>query len=155
MVQLMIEDPDLGQDRQTTDARTPDNPTKNDTNVVDSAGGDGLVILVVDDNSLIATTTAALLEDLGHRAIGCTSGVAALAALDAVGKVDLVITDYSMPGMSGTELARILHERLPRLPIALATGHPSLPMEEHSDLPRLGKPYGEKELVELIQKLCP
>lgn len=65
---------------------------------------------------------ALMLEALGHVVTPVASAAAALGLLaDGLG-VDLVLTDYHMPGMNGVELAEELRARWPRLPIGLISG---------------------------------
>jgi CheY-like chemotaxis protein len=64
------------------------------------------VILLVDD-TLVRTGTAEMLEGLGHRIVEAETSSRALERLWAhKGRVDLVITDHAMPGMSGSKLIR-------------------------------------------------
>lgn len=107
-------------------------------------------ILVVDDDLLIGAATTAMLEDLGHNVLESTSGARALDMLRSGTKVDLVITDQAMPNMTGTELARMIRQDWPDLPIVLATGYGDLPNSEDPGLPRLSKPYRQEELAATI-----
>jgi len=107
-------------------------------------------ILVVDDDLLIGAATAAMLEDLGHTVVESTSGARALDILRLGTKLDLVITDQAMPNMTGTELARLIRQDWPHLPIVLATGYGDLPNSEDPGLPRLSKPYRQEELAATI-----
>jgi len=110
-------------------------------------------ILVVDDDVLIAMSTVDMLEDLGHEVIEANSGASALEALKANGGVDLMITDFSMPGMNGAQLAEAAHKLRPHMPILLATGYAEIPKGETIDLPRLGKPYSQAQLAREISRL--
>ncbi|HET6631641.1 MAG TPA: ATP-binding protein [Rhodanobacteraceae bacterium] len=110
-------------------------------------------ILVVDDDALVARSTAALLEDLGHQTILAESGHHALKILRAEQNVDLLITDYLMPRMTGAELAREVRGFRPDLPILLATGYAELSAGLDFDLPRLNKPYQQHELQTRIDQL--
>ena len=112
----------------------------------------GATILLVDDDALILTSTAYLLEDLGHRVIEANSGMSALDILKKGQRVDLLITDYSMPKMTGSQLASAARTLRPDLPIVIATGYAELPPEADSDIPRLRKPYRQDELLAEIQK---
>jgi signal transduction histidine kinase len=112
-------------------------------------------ILLVDDDVLIAGSTVALLEDLGHRVVEAHSGPEALAILEDGLTPDLVITDHAMPGMSGMDLALRLKSQNPRLPVLLATGYAELSAEQSLDLPRLAKPYTQKQLSWEISRLLP
>jgi CheY-like chemotaxis protein len=96
-------------------------------------------ILVVDDDPLIAMSTVDMLEDLGHTAIEANSAQRALEILEAGQAVDLMMTDQAMPGMTGVELAEIVHRERHNMPILLATGYADLPTAQQSNLPRLSK----------------
>lgn len=109
-----------------------------------------LSVLVVDDDSLVLTSTSLLLEDLGHRVIGATSGAQALALFDQGEVIDLVITDMAMPKMSGAQLAHALRMLKPDLPIILATGYAERLEGFAAQLPRLPKPFTQASLVQII-----
>ncbi|OHV85113.1 PAS domain-containing sensor histidine kinase [Rhizobium sp. LCM 4573] len=110
-----------------------------------------LTVLAVDDDALVLMNTTLMLEDLGHRVIEAYSGVDALNTLrNGDNRIDLVITDHSMPRMSGSELAAEIHAEWPDLPIVLATGYAELPKGGDNRLPRLGKPFSQDQLQEVI-----
>ena len=109
-------------------------------------------ILLVDDDALISTSTAYLLEDLGHEVIEANSGADALEVLKTGRKVDVLITDYAMPKMTGTQLAAAARELRPDLPVIIATGYADLPPGNSMDLPRLRKPYRQEQLLSEIAK---
>ena len=111
------------------------------------------VILFVDDDPLIALSTIEMLEDLGHRVIGATSGRHALDILKSEQPLDLMMTDHVMPGMTGLELAAASREVRPALPILLATGYAELPDGVQVDLPRLAKPYHQDQLRDRLDQL--
>ncbi len=112
-----------------------------------------VTILVVDDDALISMSTVDMLEDLGHTAIEANSGAEALEILRSDPEVELLITDYSMPQMTGAQLARAALELRPDLPILLATGYAELPPGSDIELPRLGKPYQQAQLATEIAKI--
>jgi PAS domain S-box-containing protein len=111
-----------------------------------------MTILVVDDDPLIAMGTVDMLEDLGHEVVSTQSGVQALEALEKR-EFDLLITDFSMPRMTGMQLAKAVREMRPELPILLATGYAELPPGSDLDLPRIGKPYLQEQLAAEIGKV--
>jgi signal transduction histidine kinase/CheY-like chemotaxis protein len=113
---------------------------------------EGVTILLVDDDALISNSTAYLLEDLGHEVIEANSGANALEVLKKGQKVDLLITDYSMPKMTGVQLASAARELRPDLPILMATGYADLPPGMSMDIARLRKPYQQHQLVAEIAK---
>jgi signal transduction histidine kinase len=109
-------------------------------------------VLVVDDDPIVAAGTAAMLEDLGHRAIEAGSGEIALQVLNSQSGIDFVITDLAMPGMTGTELAERIRCTWPGMPVVLASGYPEIPGDELG-LPRLSKPYRQEELARLLASM--
>ena len=112
-----------------------------------------LHILAVDDDALILVNTAAMLEDLGHVVTTAYCGREALAALARLERVDLVVTDQAMPGMTGTELAAEIRRERPGLPILLATGYAELPDAQMSGIPRLNKPFLQAHLDHAIAEV--
>ena len=111
------------------------------------------VILVVDDDALINMSTVDMVQDLGHTALEAYSGKEALEILGSGKRIDALITDYAMPGMTGVELANKARELHPDLPILLATGYADLPSGTTTDLPRLAKPYQQADLATQIARL--
>ena len=81
-----------------------------------------LVVVAVDDDSLVLTNTVAMLDDLGHTGLAASSGKEALDLIRQQGSVDLVITDYAMPHMTGLQLAEAIKKEWPELPVIIATG---------------------------------
>jgi CheY-like chemotaxis protein len=114
-------------------------------------------VLVVDDDILVSTGTAAMLEDLGHTVVEAYSGDQALEVLSSDRRIDIVLTDHAMPGMTGTELARRIKQRYPHIEVILASGFAELPAGEDQglELRRLSKPFGQDELATLISDIAP
>ncbi|KAB0681998.1 response regulator [Aureimonas leprariae] len=110
-------------------------------------------ILVVEDDALVALGIVTMLEDLGHTVIEANSGTQALAIAERDPTVDLVVTDQSMPGMTGTDLARALKTSRPGLPVILATGYHDVPEGSDLQLPRLSKPYDDAAVAKLIAEI--
>jgi PAS domain S-box-containing protein len=109
-------------------------------------------ILVVDDDALIAMSTVDLIEDLGYSVFEANTGSGALEILRSGVPVDLIVTDYAMPGMTGLELAGAARALRPDLPVLLATGYAELPSGATTDLPRLAKPFRQDQLATEIAK---
>ncbi|WP_455274233.1 PAS domain S-box protein [Rhizobium herbae] len=116
-----------------------------------SAGISSLKILAVDDDPLILMNMVVMLEDLGHDVTEATSGRSALEIYRTNDDWDLVVTDHSMPGMTGSELARQLRQVRPDLPIVLASGYTDLPPGSVQELVRLTKPYSQDQLRKAIE----
>jgi CheY-like chemotaxis protein len=110
-----------------------------------------LSVLVVDDDLLVLENTAAMLEDLGHIVVEARSGDEALALLRRTRTVDLVVTDYAMPGMTGLQLAGAIAAERPETVILLSTGYADLPSDARSSLPRLAKPFDQAALAKAIE----
>lgn len=98
------------------------------------------------------TPKGVMLEDLGHEVVEANSGSQALDLISSGQHFDLVISDYSMPGMTGAQLAQAARDIYPALPIVLATGYADLPSGTDIDLPRLAKPYNQAQLAKEIAK---
>ena len=88
-------------------------------------------ILVVDDEPQIVSFQKQVLEGLGYRVKAETDSMAALAAFrSAPGTFDALVTDMTMPGMTGEGLARELRKIRPDIPIILCTGYSASISEE-------------------------
>ncbi|MGE7136894.1 response regulator [Luteibacter sp. NPDC031894] len=110
-----------------------------------------LKILAVDDDSLVRETLCAMLEDMGHVVVQAESGKHALVAFETPGKFDLLLTDFSMPGMTGAELAEALRQLQPDLPIVVATGYAEALSPSGPGITRLSKPFDQSALASAIE----
>lgn len=117
-------------------------------------------ILIVDDEPALAVVTQFMLERLGYRVDYRTNGMDALDAFRPESEIepfDLVITDMTMPDLTGADLARELNRLKPGLPIILCTGFSEKMDEEKAK--SLGirgllmKPYILRELAVLTRKV--
>ncbi|WP_245310753.1 MHYT domain-containing protein [Bradyrhizobium valentinum] len=107
-------------------------------------------VLVVDDDLLVLDSIAAMLDDLGHAVIEARSGEEAVRLLPRMPKIDIVVTDYAMPGMNGLQLAEVVAAERPGTPVVLCTGYAELPGFTH--LPRISKPFDQTALVAAIEE---
>jgi PAS domain S-box-containing protein len=112
-----------------------------------------LRVLAVDDDALVLFNTTAMLEELGHTVIEAYSGDAALEVLRAQA-IDLVITDQAMPKMTGVQLIEAIRAHWPELPVILATGYAELPGGVKIDVPKISKPFSERELSSALTSVC-
>jgi len=121
-------------------------------------GNSGKKILLVDDEPSVSKAIRMLLEHDGFKVQIAESGEAALALYER-DRFDLVITDFSMPGMTGGELAGRIKKIRPDQPIILATA--SIYKLEPANHPArvvdyvLDKPFGLRELREAIVRTSP
>ncbi|WP_448203269.1 response regulator [Azospirillum sp. sgz302134] len=109
-------------------------------------------ILVVEDEPLVRMATATVLEQAGFHIMEASSGPEALEVLGRAPDVDLVLTDYAMPGMTGLELIRELRATWPDLPVLMVTGYAEIPKAAAVEgLVIIQKPYMADDLVQRIQ----
>lgn len=110
-----------------------------------------MTVLLVDDEELVRTSTSDMLTDLGYQVIEAASGEAALKLLDAGQQFGLLVTDHLMPGISGTDLARLVRMSRPEISVLLISGY-----AEHEgldpDIPRLTKPFRKDELAAILSR---
>jgi PAS domain S-box-containing protein len=132
----------------STEARAPIDmaATRPDDAPALAAGNRQLRILLVDDDPLVRAGTTAMLEELGQHVHAVASGNEALATLREGAAVDLLLTDYMMPGMSGAQLAAQARALRPDLPVLLASGFAELDPAAVGLWPRLRKPYTLTEM---------
>jgi CheY-like chemotaxis protein len=104
----------------------------------------------VEDNVEIRRSLADLLRESGCRVIEASDGLAALAQIQ-VERVDLVLTDLAMPGVSGWEVARACLDRQPDAPIGLITGFGDqldpAKLERHGIRFVVAKPFSSTDLL--------
>jgi signal transduction histidine kinase len=117
--------------------------------VVEAAVAQSLRILVADDQDVICELIAEYLRADGHEVEVAFDGSAALEKFGK-GSFDLVVTDQSMPGMSGEQLAKAIHEVAAGTPVVLLTGFGD-EMQARGTLPEgitliVGKPISAAEL---------
>jgi CheY-like chemotaxis protein len=116
-----------------------------------------LRILLVDDHEEVRSTTAAVLHDLGHEVIEAADGAEALERMRGGDcQYDLVISDYAMPRLSGTDFVRSARELCPGLPALIITGYAEA--ESIKDRPDgveiLLKPFTANKLESVLGRVC-
>jgi len=119
-----------------------------------AATGRGYRVLVVEDNDDVGAFSTELLEDLGYAVRRASDARAALTLLaEDEFAVDLVFSDVIMPGMNGLELAGVLRERYPGLPVVLTSGYSNVLAENaHHGFDLIQKPYSVEALSRVLRK---
>jgi CheY-like chemotaxis protein len=111
-------------------------------------------ILYIEDNAELRETLGILMEAEGREIVSCGSAEEAL-ALCAAREFDVVVTDVSLPGMSGTELARRLLQDDPQRWIALCSGYDfgDATQKLGVNVRALQKPFEIEDLDRLIEQV--
>ena len=113
-----------------------------------------MTVHVIDDDQAMRESLDFLLGVQGFSVALYSSAAEFLAALPGLPAEDCILSDISMPGMSGIELLRRLKERGSRLPIILMTGHADVPMAVEamkagvSDF--IEKPFAQEVLLDAV-----
>jgi two-component system cell cycle sensor histidine kinase/response regulator CckA len=120
-----------------------------------AAHGSG-VILFVDDEEALAHIGKRHLESLGYEVIAMSSPSRALEVfLKNPDEFDLVVTDQTMPMVTGVQLARKVMEEKPGLPVVLCTGYSELISPEQAKAEGISqfvmKPYAKADLALAVQ----
>jgi PAS domain S-box-containing protein len=118
----------------------------------EAASLDGGTALVVDDEDFIRISIAEMLTDLGFDVREAASAEAALSAIEAGLKPDLLITDHLMPGMTGVELAYAVKAWRPNVDILIVSGFAEVEGIDPA-LPRLTKPFVQSDLIDALVSL--
>jgi CheY-like chemotaxis protein len=110
------------------------------------------VILLVDDEALVRRATADMLQEIGHEVVEAASANAALKLLEEREDIDLLVTDYLMPGTRGNELIEKARESRPDLKAVLITGYARIAADQKG-VSRLSKPFRAADLAREVARL--
>jgi len=116
-----------------------------------SGSGRDRFILLVDDDDLVREMLGEALRLYGYQVRKARSGEQALTMLDE--RVDLLLTDFAMPGFNGAQMAKAARERFPQLPVVFLTGYAEL---EGLELPGsivVQKPVQAEALAQVLSEL--
>jgi PAS domain S-box-containing protein len=131
---------------------TPEHPTRGFGSAPNTAVEAG-AILLVDDEDMVRQSTAAMLAEAGYQVVEANSGMAALALIEGGAKVNAVITDYTMPRMTGVRLAEMIRKQRPGMPILMITGYANLSDRDADGLPRIAKPFRATDITRTLGEL--
>ena len=115
-------------------------------------------ILLIDDEEILLEMSRKMFERMGYRVTPKTNSLEALSTfMNQPDSFDLVITDQTMPIMTGMDLARRMLQVRPELPIILCTGYSSLISEEKAKSIGIKgfafKPISKKDIGNLVEKV--
>lgn len=112
-----------------------------------------LRILVVDDEEAVAGVTTSILETYGHEVTSVTDPYGALKELRSrPGRYDVVLTDYSMPGLTGLDLVDAVRDIAPNVGIVLSSGYHLADRQLSRGVVHLAKPFTTAQLVATVQR---
>ncbi|MDE1916031.1 MAG: response regulator [Sphingomonadales bacterium] len=106
----------------------------------------GKTVLLVDDEAVVRASAAEMLAEFGLRVIEAASAEEALAVLAGGARVDLLVTDHMMPGMTGAQLVAKVARRWAGMPVLLVSGYSDL-AGVSGTIPRLAKPFRQRDLA--------
>lgn len=116
----------------------------------------GKTVLVVDDHDATRQTIARMLEAGGFTVRQASSATEALQRLATErDEIDLVLSDVTMPGMSGIDLSYQIRERYPTVPVAIVSGDVS-ELERsiigRAAVPFIKKPFHAESLYSAVRE---
>lgn len=120
-------------------------------------GGKGEYVCIVDDDEVVNRCTQLVLEGKGYRTLSFASAEQCIAAIgEDPSQCAVLVTDQTMPGAPGAELAAQLRGRHPALPVVIMSGYfTKLPPETLGKLGRfelLAKPFTSAELLQAVDR---
>jgi PAS domain S-box-containing protein len=122
-----------------------------------SPRGNGEIVCVVDDEEVVGRCARLVLENKGYRTITFKSGEECLAHLRAdPARCAVLVTDQTMPGLQGTELAALLRQNSPTLPVVIMSGFfakiPPAELARVGHVELLAKPFTTDELALAVHR---
>ena len=125
--------------------------------VCQAVPGGSETVLLVDDNSSVRNSVHRVLSDCGYKVLEAVHGPDALklAERQKAERIDLLLTDLALPGMSGRELARQLRAIRPNLKVLYITGynHKHNAEDWHESVVLFRKPFTGSELARKLREV--
>jgi CheY-like chemotaxis protein len=120
--------------------------------------GHGQTVLIVDDEEPLVALAEEEVAQLGYEPVGFSSSVQALDAFRAAPeRFDIVLTDETMPELTGTDLAREIRRLRPDIPIVLMSGYAGAQLHERAHVVGirevLGKPLRSGDIAECFGRV--
>ena len=118
------------------------------------------LLLLIEDDPSVLKATRRMLEYLGYQVLTANQGESALAIYELYkGRIDLIITDITLPGLSGLELAETIYQTNPQTKIVALTGRAVALTDVEPVSPNIvelvQKPLDLKGLSEAVERWLP
>ncbi|WNW09837.1 response regulator [Pseudomonas sp. DTU_2021_1001937_2_SI_NGA_ILE_001] len=130
-----------------------------DAEVMASAAipGNGQTILLVEDDDSVRLINQEVLQELGYQVVVARQAEEALRLLDDLPSLDLLVSDVGLPGMNGRQLAEVLQQLYPRLPVLFLTGYAEGAIKREDflgpDMHLLTKPFSLDVLAHQVAQM--
>lgn len=143
--------------RTTNESTADDHGIGDDHGVGDDRAGQAAAagaILVVEDEADLLELTTEVLREHGHRVYAALDATEALETLESMSDITLLLSDVVMPGISGAELAAIVHRRWPQVATLFMSGYATTSAAtERIDPQRLlTKPVSTEQLLSAVTR---
>jgi CheY-like chemotaxis protein len=110
-------------------------------------------ILVVEDDTIVRMLIVDVLEELGFRVLEAENAQSALKFVKETGNViDLMMTDVGLPDMNGRDLAILVREQRPQLPVLFASGYAES-VEVPPGMQLIAKPFSIDQLRDKVKAM--
>jgi DNA-binding NtrC family response regulator len=121
-----------------------------------SVGGNGTILLVEDEEGVLRYVVE-ILTRAGYAILGFNNAAQAIeAAAKHPGRIDLLITDFVLPGATGSDVARKVQELRPGIPVLIMSGYTDrLGKRKEDSAAYLQKPFTAGDLLANIRSLVP
>jgi PAS domain S-box-containing protein len=118
----------------------------------------GETILLVEDEDVVRELVAGKLRELHYRVLEARDGHGGLAAIESDERIDLIVSDIGLPGLTGLQMVEVGRHRRPGLKVLFVTGYAETMPEDwtlDADTDLLTKPFEFDALVQRIRALLP
>jgi CheY-like chemotaxis protein len=113
------------------------------------------VALVVDDESSVRAYVKTVLENSGYQTLEAADGIHGLEIVRKIGLgLDLVVSDINMPEMDGINMACLVRDEFPAMPIVLISGYAHIERQNHPEisLQLIQKPFLPTALMDAVME---
>jgi PAS domain S-box-containing protein len=126
-----------------------------DTEIRNSQGhSQMLTVLLVDDDDAVREYCGDILRLRGYSVLRAATGSEALdISRDYTNRIDLLVSDVAMPGLSGPQTARQIRLERPAIPVLFITGYAAEAIDTGPDMLVIAKPFDEARLLEAVAQL--